>query len=702
MLNRDRYDEFPLDPIQLRVARDVHGQTIVDGGPGTGKTHVGVAHVAALLASGIPPDQATCLTVSPAAAADLHDRLGRHDQVGAVLDEIFVGTVDQFANLLLRRFGANELGLSPHYSIWDRRQAEDAAALAIRATGADEALRQQLRRALNWHWTGKRRPSGDPGLPARDAAWPDIVRTYDREKHRQNALDVEDLAVLAVRWLRWIQKPLAGADLADQTAHRLELIRKQLNAWVLNRCRHLLVDQAEDLNPCQAELAELLVNREGSALIVIDPNQTTGDPQFDWVARSWRWRLGQVTPHQLTVSHCGTQPLSELANALKQNPALTGLVADRQRPHLADGPMPRLVEVSGSKHEVIRRCLDDVQRVHDEGVDWEDIAVVHRSPSALRAMKTSLLHRNIPYRALEEGRFQRPTDARWIVAMLTAALNPHDLAAVRVAAASGHPNRRRELRDGMAAELLKTAREQNINLIDAAGKLAANADATDRDDLIQLVAHWRMVDRWLDDEQFSLVDLLERATMLVCPSHAVSDDYDEPETKWLWDRCFDTPTLTGEGFRDHLRRFLDGVSPALGQVGERDAGLGVTFSTMRAAKGRQWSVVMILDVSDSVIPGKAEGDRLKREERLLFTAITRATEQLVLYLQADTGQGNAPTLSRFLEPVRHLLTHDPVDVQVPLRSIEATPTHAENGSVADEHDICARWYEKRAVCRTHM
>ena len=45
----------------------------------------------------------------------------------------------------------------------------------------------------------------------------------------------------------------------------------------------------------------------------------------------------------------------------------------------------------------------------------------------------------------------------------------------------------------------------------------------------------------------------------------------------------------------------------------------------------------------------------------------------------DTGQGNAFVLTRFLQPLKHLLAHDPDDGQVQLRSVEATPKHAENG-----------------------
>ena len=664
MLNRNHDNKFPLDPFQGPVAWNVHGCSILRGGPGTGKTHVAVARVAALLESGVSPDQITCLTGSPQAADDLHDRLSRHERVGAELPAIFVGTVDQFTNFLLRQCGKPESRFSPHYSLWDRSQAEDEAVLALRAASGLQVPRPQVRRALHWHWSNKRRPLDDPDLPAEDASWFDIVRAYAREKGLQNALDLEDLAVVL-----------------------MAIIREQTPDWRNDRCRHLLVDQAEDITPRQAEMLQLLANPAGSLLVATDPNQLVGDPQFEWVGRSWQWRFGQAARHALTVSQSGTQPLSELANCLKSDTDLSGLTADGQRRHPAPGPMPCLVEVAGSWHAVVRRCLDDVQRLQDEGIPLEDVAVLYRNPNALRRMKTMLLHLDMPYRVLDERRLQRPTDARWIVAMLTAALNPRDLAAVRIAAAPGHPNQRRRLQDGVAEVLLKTAREQDIDLIHAAVHVAEHArdlEAADRDALTQLVRYWRMVEEWLDDDRLSLDELVTGVTAMCRLSQAGDENDDvEPETRWLWRRC-DLPTLPGEGLREHLQRFLDLVSPALGPAGGYHSEPGLTFSTMRAAKGRQWPVAMILDVSDQTIPGKVGGDRLKQEQRLLFTAVTRATERLYLYCQVDTGQGNAPVPTWFLDPVKHLLAHDLVDGQVQLRSVDTTPQRAENGNGPDE------------------
>ena len=641
MADRNRIKEYPLDPVQRKVVQNAGGQTILRGGPGTGKTHCLVGCVAALLDSGASPESIAVFTGSPQAVGDLRNRLAMHDHIADKIGDIFVGTVDQGANDLLRRHTAPILELPSHYSIWDRTQAEDMTALGVQAAFGARVPTARIRRALQWHWTNGQRDPDDREMAPHDDSWPDIARVYVGEKKLQRALDVEDLSALTVR--------------------QLEVIRREMPGFRYPQYRHILVDQAEDLTGRQAKMLELMADPHGSLLVVNDVNQGLEDPQFEWVGRSWRRRFGGAQTHRLTISQSGTRPLSEMANALKSSSGQDGLTADQQDSCAAPGSAPRLVEVAGPWHAVVGRCLDDVLCLHGDGVPFEDIAVLYRNPGTFRRMKTVLTHRNVPYRVLEEPHLQRPTDARWIVAMLTAALNPLDLAAVSIASVSRHSNKRRRLPDGVARNLLKTARAHSFDLVAAAGQIANTCKPPDSEDLRQLVQDCRKVVGWLDDDQLDLDELLTRVAAMVLRSRVRRAGHVEPETRWLLNKCLEMPFKAGDDLRRRLQRFLDLVSPALGPDGESLEASGLTFSTIAAAKGRQWKVVMCLDARDQTLPGKARGERLRRERRMFYTAITRATDCLYLYCQADTGQGNAPRPTRFLDPVGHLMDHDRVD-----------------------------------------
>ena len=168
MSNLRRDYDFPLDPFQRQAAEYVPGPAVVEGGSGTGKTHVLVARVATLADWGVSPAEIACLTAGGSAATEFRRQLMERDLIKDDLDNIFVGTVDHAANLLLRLSGAIELGLSPHYSIWDERRAKDAASLTIVGTGLEETLKPKLGAALHWNRNRKQRSVDDPDLPAED------------------------------------------------------------------------------------------------------------------------------------------------------------------------------------------------------------------------------------------------------------------------------------------------------------------------------------------------------------------------------------------------------------------------------------------------------------------------------------------------------------------------------------------------------
>jgi len=80
---------------------------------------------------------------------------------------------------------------------------------------------------------------------------------------------------------------------------------------------------------------------------------------------------------------------------------------------------------------------------------------------------------------------------------------------------------------------------------------------------------------------------------------------------------------------------------------------GVTLSTIHAAKGLEWDAVIIVGASDGLLPiNLAEGpEAVEEERRLLYVAVTRAREHLVIsYARARNAGGRASRKpSRFLD-----------------------------------------------------
>lgn len=79
---------------------------------------------------------------------------------------------------------------------------------------------------------------------------------------------------------------------------------------------------------------------------------------------------------------------------------------------------------------------------------------------------------------------------------------------------------------------------------------------------------------------------------------------------------------------------------------------GVRLCTMHAAKGLEFSTVILPDLGEGVIPCRQASSQedIEEERRLLYVAMTRAREELIL-LYVRGGRNNPQRPSRFLRPL---------------------------------------------------
>ena len=643
-----RDHEFHLDHLEQAAAEDTADVVVVQGGSGTGRTHTLVARGAFLLRRGVSPDRIICLTLTEPGAADLRRRLEMHPEIGGQSRSIHVGTLHQYANAILRDAAArNHLGLSPYYTLWDQQRAVETLELT-------QSIRQRdLLAALRWYGQNRARWTDSPEIPARERHWRDVGDFYSSEKEWQNAMDLDDLLVLAI-----------------QALEQDEGIRSR---WMP---LHLLVDGFEDITPLQFRLLEQLIGSPRlmtaprSLMVTTDPNQRiTGSPEGFSFTEHLRLKFpGRLRTHTLRLNPRVSQEVWQLATTLSGHDSMPGLTHDGHLSYGVKRGRPRLVEVEGTLTALDGHCLREVSRLAGQGVSWEDMAILYRRGDTIHRLRTRLTHLDIPHRGLGEERPERAGDARCLAALLTCLLNPGDLSAVRIAAAPGYPNAPRRLSAGVCRRLRQLAIEQNMDLVQAAERnlTAFGKDATAFQGLYFLAEARQSLDELLGDAECSLHDLIQLAQTLIRQAQPPGlSPAAEPELDRLWALCEATPRLARETPRQHLRRFLDLLSPALHE-GRSPGGGGLTLGTIHAAKGERWRIVFILDASDRTTTGRAgPHSDTRQSQRLFYTAITRATEQLYLYSPADIGGGNEGRPSRFLDPVRDQLEHERIAARGP-------------------------------------
>lgn len=627
---------IPVDKWQLQAAI-ADESALITGGPASGKSQALAARAVPLLHKGEGRRPIAFFTVRDESVFHLREILEQYPMIGPRVDDVFVGTVDQWSNAVLRSGGREALNLRPDYSIWNEKQALDIMQVVLLGDLGEKPERAEIRRALRWYWQNQRRWPGDPAVDAPKRNWLAWAQLYASEKVRLNAVDCWDLPVMALRAL--------DRDPLLQTL------------WGPDGFRHILVDQAEELTPAQVAFIQRLASRSGSLSVAADPNQAISPDADDKVLGYLRLAWPGLQDYPLRGCHRTTRRLARMAAAFRQALDMPSFSDDGEESGGPEGAAPELVMVEGVLEDMYCHALEEMQLLHAEGVRWEDIAVLDKRGLAIGTMRAGLLHRDIPHRVLVGPAPDNPTDGRSIIALVTLAVNPFDVAALRVAGAPGYPNKDRILADRTADLIMTEARHRKTDLITAARMLSnsGNILEEDRRSITCIAGCSAGLQRYLAGELPTLADLLEWVQEMVARAKPRGlEEPGDPETADLMALCRSMPPQANETRQAHLLRFLDLWSLALHPARPYQGRDGVTFSSIHHAKGARWDVVIVLDVSDQTIPGKTGpySSRLAEEGRLFHVAITRARKRLYLCCLTDTGRSDRSTPSQFLDPIR--------------------------------------------------
>jgi len=229
--------------------------TVIHAGAGSGKTRVLTHRIAYRIATGTAnADRVLAITFTREAAAEMRRRLS-HLGVARELQSVTVGTFHAIALALLRQ-RLSDLH-KPMPAIINNRQQLLANAIGDHplASRSREILIEidwahaRLISPATYAQTAKRLGRYAPA-PHKEIAT--IYKKYEQLKLQRNVLDLDDLITRVVEAMK--------NDNAYAQAVR----------W---RYRHLFVDEAQDMNPLQYELFDVIRGQRSDVFVVGDPMQ---------------------------------------------------------------------------------------------------------------------------------------------------------------------------------------------------------------------------------------------------------------------------------------------------------------------------------------------------------------------------------------------------------------------------------------------
>lgn len=607
-----------LNEEQKRAVLTLSGPLLIVAGAGAGKTKTITHRIAHLIATGVPARSILAVTFTNKAAGEMRERTFR--LLGERANSPYghgplITTFHSLGVRLLREF-YEEAAIPRAFNIWDKDDSARALKRILASLGFDRFTpRQVLSRISREKGNGVEAEYFSEN--ARSSYEEAVARAwiaYEKAREDEGALDFDDLLLRTLSLLK------TKADVLGKLHHR----------W-----QHITIDEYQDTNRAQYEIARLLAGESRNICVVGDIDQNI----YSWRGADIAHLLTfeKTFPGAATIllehNYRSTQTILTAANAV-----IAKNVRRYDKKLRTDNPTGEAITLfsARSEREEAAYIAQSIRELLGSGVLAAEIAVLFRENFQSRALEEAMIALGIPYRVLGTRFFER-AEVKDVLAYLRAAMNPRSR--IDFARAVASPSR------GIGKTTIEKIAEGNEEALGAAARAKVagfrallvtikNVIETHRaSDAVQMTIALSGLEKMLGehDEEGRLQNVAELA------AHA--ERYDALAPPEGIERLLEDAALMSD--QDALEKKMDAVS----------------LMTVHASKGLEFDAVFITGLEQGLFPSEREsdGDRDDEEERRLFyVALTRARKYLFLTLAGSRlkyGSREFTIPSSFLEDI---------------------------------------------------
>ncbi len=611
---------FDLNEAQRAAVMQTIGPVLILAGAGTGKTRVITARIAFLVAQGVSPAKILAVTFTNKAAGEMRERAVGMLQDDAASKKLTVSTFHALCVRILRA-DIERLGWKSNFSIYDQGDCLGTIRAIITRTAArDEKLDPSVAQAnISKLKNDPRIAAG--GTPKEDTLLGAVFNRYQAELKRMNAVDFDDLLLLAVRLLR--EHPEARQKWRE-------------------RFHYLMVDEFQDTNRLQLDLVSLLAHGEPPNVCVVgDDDQSIYGWRGAEVSNILEFERHFPNPAiiKLEQNYRSTNAILHTANSLiKNNP--------RRRPKTlwsehGAGDKVRIVPAPTDQEEAAY-IIAEMHRLKSSGEiqSWDDFAILFRMNSQSKTFELSMQESGIPYRIVGGQSIFDRREVKDLLAYIGCLLNTDDDSSL-LRIINLPP---RGLGDTTIERALDHSREQKTSLFTAINDEAFLETISARtraafNTFTELMDRWesRMLEPFANHAAVT-ASLLEEIGFYAELRRTCKTEGEATAREInVRDLLRDLERYQQRHPDGGLRGFMDRVSLDRDRQEKKkeeqaEAMPQVTLITLHAAKGLEFPHVFLVGVEEGLLPherSRAEGT-VDEERRLLYVGITRARLRLTL------------------------------------------------------------------------
>lgn len=627
-----------LNPAQREAVVTIAGPVLIIAGPGSGKTRV-IAHRIAYLIKEIriSPQRIMAVTFTNKAAQEMKRRV--ESLLGEGAGDVTLGTFHAIAAGILRRYG-ERIGLDSNFVIYDEEDSTDLIKHCLEELDIDHrqfppravasAIRAAKSRLITPRELSRRASSYFEEVAAR------VYERYEQRLLQSRAADFDDLLLKTVLLFREHQ----------------DVLSKYQSRYI-----HVMIDEFQDTNPVQYELAKLVSGKYRNLCVVGDPDQSI----YSWRYADIRNILNfeQDFPDARVIyleqNYRSTRIILESASRV--------IAANKQRKPKNlwtenEPGKPVMVVEALSEQDEARFVLAEVEKLNSMGVPLRECAVMYRTNAQSRVLEETFMRYGIPYKLVGALRFYQRREVKDILAYLRLLHNPDD--DVSLTRIINIPPR--GIGPRTLAQLSHFAERLGVSLFRALERLNQDPAAFQGKTRQVLLAFSGLIkDLGEKSRELPLTTLFDHLIERIGYRDYILR---EPDGEERWENIMELRRVAQEyeGRGEGLAGFLEGVSLVSDVDNLDEQAEAVTLITLHQAKGLEFDAVFITGMEEGILPhykSLGDPDQMEEERRLCYVGMTRARRYLyLLYSQfRPLGGGNAPRgRSRFLMEIPPELT----------------------------------------------
>jgi DNA helicase-2/ATP-dependent DNA helicase PcrA len=338
---------------------------------------------------------------------------------------------------------------------------------------------------------------------------------------------------------------------------------------------------------------------------------------------------------KLEQNYRSTQTILDAANGLiAHNPS--------QKPkHLwtdAGRGDPIVVAELDDEHAEARFVASELERLGDEGVSRDEIAIFYRVNAQSRVLEDTLVRFEVPYQVIGGTKFYERAEIKDAMAYLQLLTNPAD--GVSFARIVNSP--RRGIGQTTQARLLSHAntigediwavfeRPESVPGLGSAAVKAVGRFAQTMTGLRARIAQTESVAELLESvlRESGYIEALEAERTIEAEGRVENLE----ELVGVAGEFDANRAVEGESETSPLEEFLAQISLYSEQDSLQDEESLVTLMTLHNAKGLEYAAVFVIGCEEGVFPHSrsVEEGNLEEERRLCYVGVTRAREQLLM------------------------------------------------------------------------